>query len=75
MVTLVSGVGSPVRCDSHSSWSVMAGLVPAISIHVATPCLHYRDCRIKSGNDGGGKAAIVRGVMTIHRRDFIRLMG
>jgi hypothetical protein len=31
----------------------MAGLVPAMTIHVARPCLHYRDCRIKSGNDGG----------------------
>jgi hypothetical protein len=36
--------------DSHSS--VMAGLVPAISIHVAIPCRVNRDCRDKRGNDG-----------------------
>jgi hypothetical protein len=30
---------------------VMAGLVPAISIQMAMSCRHYRDCRIKSGND------------------------
>src|SRR5712691_4937623 len=29
----------------------MAGLVPAISIHVARPCHTYRDCRDEPGND------------------------
>jgi len=29
----------------------MAGLVPAISIHVEMPCRLNRDCRDKRGND------------------------
>jgi hypothetical protein len=30
---------------------VMTGPVPVISIQLAKPCRHYRDCRVKPGND------------------------
>jgi hypothetical protein len=40
-----------IRKNKDSQVAVMAGLVPAISIHLAKPGDDRRDCRDKPGND------------------------
>jgi hypothetical protein len=41
-----------LRRARETLFGVMAGLVPAISIHVARQCQFDRDARHKAGHDG-----------------------
>jgi hypothetical protein len=60
--------GAPKRLSITSFEFVLAGLVPAISLRKAQPCLYDRDRRDEPGDDDGEWIQLVGTVLAFCKR-------